>query len=138
MTDRTAATPVAEGEYRELIANIERAAPFFGLEGEWTTDDCEMDSNEAANELLWLKNQGAVQVVRRMTKPQPEGCWHQNVYRWNVDVLYDLQKRYEKMDRLPCGHHAHIHNPPGRPGLGCRFCSKDVIYNRDTVERALK
>jgi hypothetical protein len=124
---------LGSGEWEKLRPRIHEIRQLFDLEGTWKAKDTPLDNPHGTLETL--KMHGAVKTI---TKEIPEpGQTPVCVYQWREDVKQKLKDHWKKLDKLPCGHRAHIYNHPEREGFSCKYCEDWPKYDRETIEQCL-
>jgi hypothetical protein len=120
-------------------ANAERFKQYLEIEHPFRLRD--LDKHHREVDIDRLVDLGIAEIVgqeevQRQSERAADSC-EINRYRWRTEYLSLLQDEVAENDEcLPCGHKGHILNK--RDGnYGCRYCSEDRDFERETVMEAL-
>lgn len=123
---------------QRMYKGANKMEPLLYVDDPFTIHDIDVDG--FLHTLESLKRNGIVEVVGKEKKYVPHADSGQKPIYVNK---YKLEDTYREAIReglsgpkLPCGHRAHIHHKHSG-GFGCKYCSEERDYSRDTVQRAL-
>lgn len=122
------ATPQHSGTLEQLKNRIHEIEPLLDVKGEFTS----MDISEMGASKECIRFLSETEVLEQVGKRRPAGdeTDHRHliiVWEWNEYYRKELVEYAEQLDRLPCGHRVHIHNPRETPEdiYSCKHCMDD-------------
>jgi len=114
---------------------------FLELDQPFTIRDSELCQDEFHRRVRRLKHCYAVENVGERLEEDSRGR-----ERWVVEYELTEKARQEielalEQDTLPCGHRAHVCNPPEVDGLSCKYCrelnDETPVYTKAEVRELL-
>lgn len=121
-------------DFEKLKSKVDRFEAVLDKE-RFTVYDLDEDCIEPQGAIQYLNHHGAIEKVG--TKPGGDKGYV-FVWKW-VKCREQLKEYYEERTEFPCGHRAHIHNPPGSAPdeFGCKFCDERRMYSEELVRELL-
>jgi hypothetical protein len=132
--------PTGRSQLEQLRCRINKVKPFLEMDGTWYFSDVGVDNESHADVLQMMIDSGALIIVGRVRYDDESKA--KNEYRWDQDIKEVLKRYWDSLEKLPCGHRAHIYHDRDLPDdtYGCRFCDNMGIeqrYSREVIKEAM-